>query len=91
MTDAKFNDLSPEGSQVIRYDQAYKITVYSFGNQTSIEFDTKLDQKLGSLKEALGLAIQNGCQWFKETWETTPDGKKKKVRNQVSLDTTQTK
>lgn len=92
MTDAKFNDLSEDGQQVIRYDQAYKLTIFSFGNKVSMELDTKLDQKLGSLKDVIGLAMKNGAQWVKEEWTTDPNtGKRKLNKTQVALDTTQIK
>jgi hypothetical protein len=92
MTDAKFNDLSEKGSEVIRYDQAYKIALYSFGNKVSMEFDTTLNQKLGTLKDMIGLAMQNGAQWHKEEWITDPATQKRKlVKTQVALDTTQIK
>ena len=87
MTDAKFNDLSKEGSEVIRYDQAYKITVYSYANKVNIDFDTKLGQGLGTLTDMLKLARQNGRQWFLNQWTTDPEsGKRKMIQSQATLD-----
>lgn len=89
MTNATFNDLSKDGQQVIRYDQAYQITVVSKGNKVEMTFDTKLDQPLGSLKDMIGIALQNGIKWHSVQWTEDPEThKKKKVTTEV-LDHTQ--
>jgi hypothetical protein len=88
MTNATFNDLSKDGQEVIRYDKAYQVTVVSKGNKTELSFDTKLDQKIGTLQEMIQLALQNGINWNKITWEEDPvTKKKKKVITQVLDDT----
>jgi hypothetical protein len=87
MTDAKFNDLSKDASEVIRYDRAYKVTVFSYGNKVTMDFDTKLDQPCGTLKEMVQIARQNGIAWELVEWITDKDtGKRKQVRQQATLD-----
>jgi len=84
MTDAKFNDLSDQGSEVIRTDRSYTVTITSNGNKTHLKFDTKLDQALGKLSDCIGLALKNGCKWYSETWTTDEAGKRKLVRTEAN-------
>jgi len=86
MGDLKTNDLSKDASEPIKYENAYKITITSYGNKVTMSLDTKLDQNLGSLKDMLQLARQNGIQWFLETWVTDDKGKRKLQRSQATLD-----
>ena len=85
MTDLKANDLSKDGQEIVRYEKAYRVNVYSFGNKTNIEFDTKLDQSLGTLKDSIALAIQNGKTWVEVKWvKDEVTGKLKKVETPVA-------
>ena len=87
MTDAKFNDLSKDASEVMRYDRAYKITVFSYGNKVTMDFDTKLDQNVGTIKEMIQVARQNGTNWELVEWVTDPNTQKRKMaRRQATLD-----
>jgi hypothetical protein len=89
MTNATFDDLSEKGEKVIRYDQAYRVVVTNLGLKTEIQFDTGLKTKMGTLQEAIGLALTNGIQWKKITWQEDPEtGKKKKIET-VVLDNSQ--
>lgn len=87
MTDAKFNDLSKDATEVMRYDRAYKITVFSYGNKVTMDFDTKLDQDVGTIKDMIQLARQNGTQWELVEWITDKEsGKRRMARTQATLD-----
>lgn len=91
MTDATFNDLSHDGTTIMRRDKAYRVTVKSLGNNTELEFDTDLTTKFPTLRDAIGMALTNGKQWLKITWETDAETGRKKKRSEPVLDDTQKK
>jgi hypothetical protein len=58
MTNAYISDTT---GKTIKKEQAYKVSVYSYGSKVHLDLDTEFVEELKTL---VALARQNGCEWY---------------------------